>query len=169
MTHEHFRVPGEVFHTGVSETSSIGHVSDCVGACKAGEEGAKLQQHGTQVVPVVTLDEFVLAQNLTSIAWLVIDTEGHDALVLRGAMQLLRTRRVGVIEFEYHGIGSWANESIHETINLLHDLGRYECFWQGSGKLSRLLPGCDYEIRTWSNLVCGFASVRKVLRTLSQV
>lgn len=52
-------------------------------------------------VEVTTLDRFADAQGLGRVAFLKIDTEGHDINVLRGARGLLDAGRVDVIQFEF--------------------------------------------------------------------
>jgi hypothetical protein len=86
---------------------------------------------------------------------LSIDTEGHDAVVLRGARKTLQARAATIVEFEHHSVGRWLTESLHDTVQALDAYG-YRCFWQGNlGQLASLLPWCDqFNKRKWSNIVC---------------
>ncbi|WP_207540444.1 FkbM family methyltransferase [Sabulicella rubraurantiaca] len=55
--------------------------------------------------PVVatTLDHFLDAQGIGDVAFLKVDTEGHDLHVLRGARESIARRRFRVIQFEFIG------------------------------------------------------------------
>ena len=88
---------------------------------------------------------------------LSIDTEGFDALVLRGAETTLVMARV--VEFEYHRSGAWGNLSLWDTLSHLRSRWRYRCYWQGdfrhSGALVPIDEGCSSNLsHFWSNVVC---------------
>lgn len=57
-------------------------------------------EHQSHQVVVDTLDHFVKSQNICSIDFLKIDTEGFDLEVLRGGEQMLASRRVAAIQVE---------------------------------------------------------------------
>jgi len=123
-------------------------------------------------VPVVTIDEVV--KNLTRSSWrhyhaanasktftslvdvLMIDTEGHDAMVLRGAKHLIKKQAVRCIIFEYHSLEPWKSMRLEDTIREL-DIHGYECFFQGNERLWPLSGHCwneAYEFHSWSNVMC---------------
>ena len=54
-------------------------------------------------VDCTTIDKFMVSSNIDRIAFLKIDTEGHDLSVLRGASSALRERRIDMIQFEFIG------------------------------------------------------------------
>lgn len=159
-----------------------------------GQEGLGVVEAGMgEPVPVVTVDELVATKLMSArgaahpgaepgapwyrrgtdvVDLLQIDTEGHDAAVLRGARETLANRRVRVLEFEWSE--AWpANESVTRTVR---DLARdgYTCFWQGgSNQLAPLLRNCDYKgtwKKHWSNLVCAHEpAVVQAMSTLVRV
>eukprot|EP00242_Pyramimonas_sp_CCMP2087_P007296 CAMPEP_0198207248 /NCGR_PEP_ID=MMETSP1445-20131203/10725_1 /TAXON_ID=36898 /ORGANISM="Pyramimonas sp., Strain CCMP2087" /LENGTH=302 /DNA_ID=CAMNT_0043880219 /DNA_START=510 /DNA_END=1415 /DNA_ORIENTATION=- len=59
------------------------------------------------LVPTQTVDKYVQLKELKKVDILLIDTEGHDAKVLKGAISTLESGSVRYVEFEYHGIGLW--------------------------------------------------------------
>ena len=65
-----------------------------------------------------------------SIDILMIDTEGHDAVVLGGARESLRKGRVRAVIFEYHEKAQWAFYKLEEVVK---ELSRYDfaCYFQG--------------------------------------
>ena len=73
-----------------------------------------------QSVPIVTLDDELLAQDFT-IDYLKIDTEGYDLNVLKGAAQLICSGRVRFIQFEYNSHWLAARSSLREARILLED------------------------------------------------
>ena len=109
------------------------------------------------------------ARDLRKIDWLVVDTEGSDALVLEGASRLLLERRVALLEFEFNRMGFWAVDSeaprtLTRTLQVLESVG-YSCFWQGAIGLARATTPCVLSLISrlhprstlrWSNLVCSW-------------
>ena len=148
-----FRVPGVALHAaGGDQLQSVFEPS----IPHTGYERSGVAGVGTPI-PMVTVDALTTmfpSPHTRIVDVLSIDTEGHDALVLQGAMQGIQKRRFRVIEFEYHGIGLWRNTSLNDTLIALKR-HKYSCYWQGNnGILSRARTSCNYEFKKWSNLVC---------------
>ena len=131
----------------------------------------KICQKGgcTERVDVTTIDDFFRAQSIASVYHLTIDTEGYDALVLEGAAESLRARRVALLEFEVSKGGYWTTRkrpslahyrerrTLRATTRKL-DAAGYACFWQTEAGLVPLSGPCwrpEFDMfRTWSNVVC---------------
>ena len=71
----------------------------------------------------LTIDHLVRTRNLSYVDSLIIDTEGHDPLVLRGADRTLRQHKVGTLEFEYHYTGLWISHALRATLDWLAERG----------------------------------------------
>jgi hypothetical protein len=88
---------------------------------------------------------------------LMIDTEGYDYLVVQGARQLLQSRNVRILIFEYHQSGVWRSYQLEDLKNQLFSYG-YDCYYQGQGRLWKLTgKHCwsgKYEFHNWSNVMC---------------
>ena len=91
---------------------------------------------------------------------LKIDTEGYDYYVLDGSQKLLAKQRVKFLVFEYND--KWFSQhrtrTLKQTIQTLYEKYSYECYWI----LQKMLVPISgkywddrYEIRTWSNVMCG--------------
>jgi hypothetical protein len=114
------------------------------------------EDHQVQLVPATTVDALV-AQHLFGRApdVVAIDTEGFDALVLRGAAQTLASGRVGLLEFEYHSFAPWRHLPLNATVAQLDTYG-YECYWAQPV----LVPLTCFQwekfgdAHEWSNVVC---------------
>lgn len=65
---------------------------------------------------------------------LVVDTEGNDPLVLRGAQRLLRQHQIRCVAFEYHSEGAWAWHKLQDVVAYLNDFD-YSCYFQGTNRL----------------------------------
>ncbi len=112
---------------------------------------------------VTTVDAFVRERGIARVALASIDTEGHDALVMRGMRDALTRKLVDVVEFEYmrawkHVMGD--ERALQRHLAWLDGLG-YTCFWQGNrGALAQASGTCWEEsfhqriAHRWSNLVC---------------
>ena len=85
-----------------------------------------------------------------------IDTEGHDALVLRGGAHIFKHRAVRCIIFEYHSFHPWNTLKLQESVRDLHEYG-YDCFFMGNERLWPISDQCwhdIYEFHHWSNVLC---------------
>ena len=114
---------------------------------------------GTVSVPAVTLDAWAETEGVTLIDLLAVDTEGMDPEVLKGASRLLESRRVRIVEFEYHSHRAWQATSLQAVVERLDGYG-FDCFFENLSTLTRL-TGCwhgSYEIRGWSNVICALRS-----------
>jgi FkbM family methyltransferase len=72
----------------------------------------------TELVPVTTLDEFVLQSALETVVMAKIDAEGLDALILRGAETALTRGVIEVVQFEYN----WRWLLFHQCLRDVFDL-----------------------------------------------
>lgn len=67
------------------------------------QERGILPQEKEEKVRLRTLDSYCLEKNIHTIDFLKIDVEGHELEVLRGAAQMLKSRQIGIVQFEYGG------------------------------------------------------------------
>lgn len=114
-------------------------------------------------VPLLSVDGLMAADGLEQLDMLLIDAEGNDMLVLRGAARALASS-VRYVEFE---VCDWADEgsekqkqgqgreTLRETIDFLDGLG-FDCWWGGYHMLWRI-TGCFDE--RYSNHGCETANV----------
>jgi FkbM family methyltransferase len=112
-------------------------------------------------VPQVTLDDYAARHAIRHIDWLSVDTEGNDARVLLGAVQLLQGRRIALLEFEAHAVNHWLVSSLQDTVDLLEHLG-YTCYWQSNAGNLIQISNCwhnAYRQHTWKNIACVLRSV----------
>lgn len=59
-----------------------------------------------------------------------MDTEGFDAAVIQGALNSIAQGRVGVVHFEYHGIGLWSKITLRSVVEELAGFGYIWCATQ---------------------------------------
>lgn len=98
----------------------------------AGETSSLINQHSSshadaKKVKVVTLDEAMKELGLERIDFLKIDVEGYDFHVLRGASNLIKEHRVGIIQFEYNEPWVLAGSTLFEAYQFLEAFG-YKVF-----------------------------------------
>ena len=148
-----FKVPGDVIHAAGGAQPGVAYEPANL---TLGTEHWGIQAHGIEIT-MVSVDQLVAERKLDSVDLLSIDTEGHDAPVLRGSAKTLEKRIAKIVEFEYHGVGAWATgEKLGDVISMMRRY-RYTCFWQSNGgQLSPFFPQCAavYEFGMWSNVVC---------------
>jgi len=115
---------------------------------------------GQTVVPTTTVDQLLSTYGLGQVDMCLIDTEGQDHAVVRGAERALRARALKIIAFEYGGLWCFrqpngACQRLEPIIQMLAGLG-YSCWWLGNeGDVARVDPSCtDVSTRFWSNIGC---------------
>tara|TARA_S200000501_G_C20776198_1_gene722800 strand:- start:228 stop:1022 length:795 start_codon:yes stop_codon:yes gene_type:complete len=68
---------------------------------------------------IVTLDNYCSKNNINSINFLKIDVQGYESKVLKGAINLLKSSIIDIIEFEIH------HDEIYENTQNMYDLEQY--------------------------------------------
>jgi FkbM family methyltransferase len=103
----------------------------------------------TEKVPMTTLDDFAktfIVENHVDIV--KIDAEGFDSEVIRGAHEILVSRKVGVITWESGG-------QMELKMNLKHLVAlKFDCYspdWKGFIKLT---GGCVNRLKNGGNVFC---------------
>lgn len=100
-------------------------------------------------IATTTLTAFAGNHSLERVDWLLLDAEGWDGRIIEGASQLLKERRISILEFEFNphamavarlkvpiGGNVSADEyaastaELHRLLAMLRD-HHYECLWQG--------------------------------------
>lgn len=66
-----------------------------------GVEGAEAT--ATETIHITTLDEYCEEHGIDHIHFMKVDVEGHELAVFRGAVRMLKERRIDMIQFEYGG------------------------------------------------------------------
>lgn len=176
---ERLSVPGIAHHVAVTNRSGLVYGP---ARCGGGDEGASALMRNApgrwnNPQPATSVDDFCAKHGLDKVHWLAVDTEGFDALVLEGAQAMLASRKIDVVEFEYHDrVGYWRprfeeKRTLKRSLDALHAAG-YECFWQGNdGRLASVTPAgstswCSPGGVGWSNLVC--SSVPRIVANSSR-
>lgn len=144
---------------GTAEFTTSGQPGDELASMsKAGYNQSP--QHSRAVkVPITTIDAFVEKQGLERIDYCKIDTEGFDALVVRGAERTLRARKISLLQFEYNDVWNRVDNRVHNlrsTTEFLESLG-YDCYLLGRRNMVQLTRGLwdpSFEIMAWSNCFC---------------
>lgn len=101
----------------------------------------------TETVSLLTLEGYCAERQISRIALLKCDAEGHDLFVLEGANTLLRDRGIQVVQFEYNARWIYARRYLRDAFALLGSYG-YEL-----GKVTPLgiefYPDWDAELETF--------------------
>ncbi|KAJ1450795.1 hypothetical protein M885DRAFT_531460 [Pelagophyceae sp. CCMP2097] len=89
---------------------------------------------------------------------LLVDVEGADPDVLKGAAKMLVGRRVAFVEFENHFRGAWAVTALKDVVSDVFEARGFDCYLQGAhSALWPLSRGCwhaNYDVKVWSNVAC---------------
>ena len=124
------------------------------------EEKPEAEADQYSLVPTTTVDQLLASQGLQAVDLCLIDTEGHDHAVLRGAENALRTHSLKIVTFEYGGLWCFRQPNnacirLEPLIAFLANFA-YSCWWLGNdGDVARIDPTCeDVSTRRWSNIGC---------------
>jgi FkbM family methyltransferase len=76
----------------------------------------------SETVDVTTVDAFMAERGLKQVDFMKIDVEGHEFSVLRGALRMLRSRRIRALSFEFGGCAIDARVYFRDFWYMLRDL-----------------------------------------------
>ena len=103
--------------------------------------------HNRDVQPVktrlVTIDNYIRAQNIDRVSLLKIDTEGHEYHVLKGASKSIAEGIIGCIQFEFNAIHVQTKTFLRDIVKILYNFSFYRLVADG------LLPLGNYNALTW--------------------
>ena len=80
----------------------------------------QIKDYRSETQAFVKGDEFCAEHGIGEIAFLKIDTEGHDYLVLEGFAGMLREGRIRAVQFEYNRLNIYARRLLHDFYQLLN-------------------------------------------------
>lgn len=80
-------------------------------------------QHPSEEVSLSTLDYYCRLHSIPHVDLLKIDAEGHDLMVLKGALGLLSGQAIDVIQFEYNHRWIFGHHLLLDAFQLLGPLG----------------------------------------------
>jgi FkbM family methyltransferase len=83
------------------------------------------QTHQVEEVTLTTIDSYCARRGIAAIHLLKIGTEGHDMEVLRGAIGMISSGTVSVIQFEYSDMRVAARNFLKDVFDLVEGLPYY--------------------------------------------
>jgi len=108
-------------------------------------------------VPLGTVDTMMHNLSLPKVDILIVDTEGADPAVLRGAEDALRSVRYLMFETHRDLKGTaWSKETIHSVVSNLNSRG-FDCYWAGGNGNLASITWCyhtSFEKVRWGNIAC---------------
>lgn len=121
-----------IINTAMSNSTGMSHFprgcKDELCSLQGNSDGTTERDY--DFVPLSTLDDFFRTYELDSVDLMKVDTEGFDATVISGGMEVLSRHRVGVLAFEYHEVGVWREYSLRDIVDTLDGMN-YVCYFDG--------------------------------------
>ena len=109
-------------------------------------------------VDIITLDQFLISQNIQAVDLLKIDTEGNEFNVLLWCKEFLRNRKIKAIHFEFNEMNIVSRVSFK---NFLDYLKEYELY--------RILPGGKLlKIKKYSPINCEIYAFQNIVAILKE-
>lgn len=103
-------------------------------------------------INLISLDEFTKKENIQTIDFLKIDTEGNEYKALLGAKQLIKNGRISVIQFEFNEMNVYSRIFFKNFIDLLPQYEFFRLLPKGMIKLGAYRP-LEHEIFAFQNIV----------------
>lgn len=103
-------------------------------------------------IMLTTIDEFVASHNISKIALLKIDTEGHELSVLKGAQQTIAKGLVSVIQIEFNEMNIISRTFFKDIVDILPGYDFYRLLPDGLKALGAY-NSTSYEIFSFQNVV----------------
>jgi FkbM family methyltransferase len=102
-------------------------------------------------IEVVTIDDFLASRGFTRVRLLKIDTEGHEASVLRGAALAIQNRVFDLIQFEFNSMNVASRTFFQDLVDLLPEYKLFRLLPNGAVRLHYDALRC--EIFAFQNIV----------------
>jgi FkbM family methyltransferase len=145
---------------GAGEVSTKAVIYDYAG--NGGSEHASMYKdvisdihHGTVEevsIDLVSIDNFVAENNITKIALLKIDTEGHELNVLKGAKLTLEKGIINAIQIEFNEMNVISRTFFKDIVDILPGYDFYRLLPDGLKALGAY-RAMDFEIFAFQNIV----------------
>lgn len=91
---------------------------------KEGFYNYRANENFTETIQLKTIDGFCAAQGITAIDFIKIDVEGHELFVLKGAQQMLESKSIRFIQFEFGSFHVFSRTFFKDFWDLLSPLYR---------------------------------------------
>jgi FkbM family methyltransferase len=85
----------------------------------------KVKETSSVDIRINTIDNFCRQHSIDRIDFLKIDTEGYEFMVLKGAMQMIRERKIKLIQFEFNEMNVASRVFLKDFFTLLPDYAIY--------------------------------------------
>ena len=113
-------------------------------------EPKNMLEHNCIKTRIESMDEVISSYKISDIKMIKIDTEGYEALVLKGAEKLLESNKAPVVCFEYSKhTASFGNNYMKNMLNFISNINNYKIFKLINGKE---IPSPLVEIRSYDDL-----------------
>lgn len=116
-------------------------------------------------VKMVKLDTIVKQYKIKSIDLLKLDTEGSEKDILLGAAELIKNKRVSILQFEFNSMNIVSKSFFKDFLGLLNGYSLYRLLPRGIMKIDSYDP-LFHEIFSFQNIVAVNKSVAKKFERL---
>jgi len=107
---------------GLSDSSADGQIDTTTTSLHRRKYAADDVAGHTELVQLVTLDEFCTRENILKIDFLKIDVEGHELAVLRGGQKMIAGNNVLRIQFEYSRFNVYSRVFLYDFFDYFQAL-----------------------------------------------
>jgi FkbM family methyltransferase len=84
--------------------------------------GQRYQESDVETVTISTIDTYCQEHGIEYVDFIKMDIEGYETAAIRGAEQMLRAGRIGIIQFEYSYVFLDAGTSLMQLMKLVNDI-----------------------------------------------
>ncbi len=106
----------------------------------------------SEKIEVTTIDLFCKNRKLKKINFLKIDVEGHEYDVLLGAKEMIKNKRIEVIQFEFNEMAAVSKHFLYEFHDLLKEYFFYRILTRGVVKID-IRDSLTSEIFSFQNIL----------------
>jgi FkbM family methyltransferase len=118
---------GDVRIIPMALSNSQGVADIAIASRTGGTNSLEFDRNAPQELPLVSIDKTTLSQfckteGVDHISLVKCDTEGHDSLVLEGALDLVNSGRIDVFQFEYNHRWIYSRSFLKDVFDIVHGL-----------------------------------------------
>jgi len=107
--------------------------------------------YSKDTVKITTIDDYCKKNNIRHIDFIKIDVEGAEFLVFNGMLNMLKTKNVGMVQFEYGNTFKDGNYTLDMVYNLLKKYG-YNLYILNDNNFNTIGPNNIESIKDIDNI-----------------
>src|SRR5262249_15390122 len=108
--------------------------------------GQQYAENDVETITSSTIDSYFRRQSIQNVDFIKLDIEGYEPAAIRGAEQMLRAGKIGIIQFEYSAVFLDAGSSLMQLMRYVADINPQYEFHKIVPNGTRRIPAYEHTL-----------------------